>query len=141
MGISFGGMNKVFISHLHADHKSDLSAICCFGPANDRRSRLYVCDSAPSGVWSPNISGRPYDDGTRYRFPACVSNAGSRWMHIRSNQVAISPALFPNRAEASRHHRAREGGLRRSISATIRNYFILDRQTDFSYDSSICSVP
>ena len=34
MGISASRMDKVFISHLHADHMSDLSAIYCFGPSD-----------------------------------------------------------------------------------------------------------
>jgi ribonuclease Z len=67
MGISFGRMDKVFISHLHADHMSDLSAIYCFGPANDRKSPLYVFGQSPSGVRSPRWGNNPpkyYNDGT-----------------------------------------------------------------------------
>jgi ribonuclease Z len=68
MGISFGRMDKIFISHLHADHMSDLSAIYCFGPANDRKSPLYVWGQGPSGVQSPRWGDNPpkyYNDGTR----------------------------------------------------------------------------
>jgi ribonuclease Z len=64
MGISASRMDKIFISHLHADHMSDLSAIYCFGPANDRRWPLYVWSHGPSGVKSPRPPRRVYDDGT-----------------------------------------------------------------------------
>ncbi len=67
MGVSFGRMDKIFISHLHADHMSDLSAIYCFGPANDRKSPLYVFGQSPSGVRSPRWGNNPpkyYNDGT-----------------------------------------------------------------------------
>jgi ribonuclease Z len=65
MGIPYGRMNKVFITHLHADHMSDLSAIYCFGPSEDRKSPLYVWGHGPSGVESPKGSGKYYDDGTK----------------------------------------------------------------------------
>jgi len=64
MGISASRMDKIFISHLHADHMSDLSAIYCFGPANDRKWPLYVWGHGPSGVKSPKPPRRLYNDGT-----------------------------------------------------------------------------
>jgi ribonuclease Z len=64
MGISASRMDKIFISHLHADHMSDLSAIYCFGPANDRKWPLYVWSHGASGVKSPKPPRRLYDDGT-----------------------------------------------------------------------------
>lgn len=66
MGISFSRMDKIFITHLHADHMSDLSAIYCFGAAGDRKWPLYVWGHGPSGVLSPAWGGNPerhYDDG------------------------------------------------------------------------------
>ena len=33
MGIPMRNMNKIFLTHLHADHTSDLTHIYCFGPA------------------------------------------------------------------------------------------------------------
>lgn len=47
-------MDKVFISHLHADHLNDLIHTYCFGPASDRKSPLYVWGSKPSGVKNPS---------------------------------------------------------------------------------------
>jgi ribonuclease Z len=61
-GIPYGRMDKIFIAHLHADHMGDLSAIYCFGEANDRKSPLYVWGPGPSGVPDP-YTGYIYDDG------------------------------------------------------------------------------
>ena len=54
MGIGFGRMDKIFLTHLHGDHMSDLTHIYCFGPSADRKSPLYV--------WGPNASGFEYTD-------------------------------------------------------------------------------
>jgi ribonuclease Z len=64
-GVGYGRMDKVFISHLHGDHMSDLTHIYCFGPSADRWSPLYVWGPGPSGVRSPRPPRRLYDDGTR----------------------------------------------------------------------------
>ncbi len=66
MGIPYGRMDKIFITHLHADHMSDLSTIYCFGPSEDRKSPLFVWGQGPSGVESPACGDNPpkrYDDG------------------------------------------------------------------------------
>lgn len=68
MGIGYGRMDKIFITHLHADHMSDLCAIYCFGPSEDRKSPLYVWGHGPSGITSPAWGGNPprqYNDGTK----------------------------------------------------------------------------
>jgi ribonuclease Z len=67
MNVGFGRMNKIFLTHLHGDHASDLSHIYCFGPSGDRKSPLYVWGPGPSGVQSPAWGDNPpryYDDGT-----------------------------------------------------------------------------
>jgi ribonuclease Z len=61
-GIAYSRMDKIFIAHLHADHMSELSAIYCFGEANDRKSPLYIWGPGPSGVPDP-YTGYIYDDG------------------------------------------------------------------------------
>ena len=61
--VGYRRMDKVFISHLHGDHMTDLVHTYCFGPAGDRKSPLYVWGSKPSGVESPSGSGIYYDDG------------------------------------------------------------------------------
>ncbi len=68
MGIPMRRMDKVFKTHLHGDHISDLTHLYCFGPSADRKSPLYI--------WGPSASGLPaytnpatgitypvYDDG------------------------------------------------------------------------------
>lgn len=68
MGIKMSQMDKIFLTHLHGDHMSDLTHIYCFGPAEDRKSPLYIWGPANSGFTytdpEGNITG-PYDDGTR----------------------------------------------------------------------------
>lgn len=54
MGISPSRMDKVFLTHLHGDHVSDLITLYCFGPSQDRKSPLYLfgpsADSADEGT-------------------------------------------------------------------------------------------
>ncbi len=64
MEIPYSRMNKIFLTHLHADHMSELSAIYCFGEAVDRRFPLYVWGPSASGVPDP-VTGGVYQDGTR----------------------------------------------------------------------------
>lgn len=63
MGIPFGKMNKVFISHLHGDHMSDLTHIYCFGPSGDRKTPLYVWGPSRSGQKNPKAPPDYYEDG------------------------------------------------------------------------------
>lgn len=54
LGIAFSRMDKIFLTHLHGDHMSDLPFIYCFGPSSDRKTPLYV--------WGP--TGDSSDEGT-----------------------------------------------------------------------------
>lgn len=63
-GIPYARMDKIFITHLHADHMSELSAIYCFGESADRKSPLYVWGPSKSGVADP-VTGEVYDDGIK----------------------------------------------------------------------------
>jgi ribonuclease Z len=56
MGIPFSRQTRVFLTHLHGDHVSDLVTLYCFGPANDRKTPLHV--------YGP--SGDTPEDGTAY---------------------------------------------------------------------------
>jgi ribonuclease Z len=61
MGIPSSRMTRVFLTHLHADHMSDLTTLYCFGPAHDRQTPLHVY--GPSG---PKLNGVEYtSQGTR----------------------------------------------------------------------------
>jgi ribonuclease Z len=69
MNVGYGRMNKIFLTHLHADHTGDLAHIYCFGPSADRKSPLWVWGGGASGVRNPNyVDGGSapeyYDDGT-----------------------------------------------------------------------------
>lgn len=64
MGIPPSRMDKVFLTHLHADHMSDLTHIYCFGPSSDRKSPLYVWGPGKSNVPDPE-TGVIHSDGTR----------------------------------------------------------------------------
>lgn len=63
LGIPFSKMDKVFITHLHGDHMSDLTHIYCFGPSMDRKSPLYVFSHGNSTVTNPTGAPATYDDG------------------------------------------------------------------------------
>jgi ribonuclease Z len=65
MNIQYSRMNKIFLTHLHADHMSDLTHIFCFGPGGGRYSPLYVWGPGPSGVKNPKAPPKTYDDGTK----------------------------------------------------------------------------
>jgi ribonuclease Z len=55
-GVPYSRMDKIFLTHLHADHMSDLLFIYCFGPSTDRKTPLFIC--GPSG-------DKP-EEGTRF---------------------------------------------------------------------------
>ncbi len=42
MGVAYSRMTKIFLTHLHADHMSDLMFIYCFGPSVDRMTDQHV---------------------------------------------------------------------------------------------------
>jgi ribonuclease Z len=63
LGIPMRKMDKIFLTHLHGDHMSDLTHIYCFGPAQDRKSPLYIWGPGPSGLTDPVNSHVYNDDG------------------------------------------------------------------------------
>jgi ribonuclease Z len=68
MGIPMSKMNKIFLTHLHGDHMSDLTHIYCFGPAEDRKSPLYLWGPNNSNFTYTDLDGNkrgPYEDGTK----------------------------------------------------------------------------
>ena len=68
MGIPMSKMNKVFLTHLHGDHMSDLTHIYCFGPSGDRKSPLFLWGPKNSGFTYTDPDGKirgPYEDGTK----------------------------------------------------------------------------
>lgn len=47
MGVTPARMDKIFLTHLHGDHTSDIITIYCFGPSQDRKWPLQIF--GPSG--------------------------------------------------------------------------------------------
>lgn len=64
MGIRYAKMDRIFLTHLHGDHTSDLTHIYCFGPAADRKSPLYIWGPSPSGIEDPLVPDLYHEDGT-----------------------------------------------------------------------------
>ena len=64
MGVPYSRMDKIFLTHLHGDHMSDLTYIYCFGPSNDRKTPLYVW--GPTGPDASSPEGLQTNEGTVY---------------------------------------------------------------------------
>jgi ribonuclease Z len=64
MEVPYSRMEKIFLSHLHADHMSELSGIYCFGESIDRKFPLYVWGPSASGHPDP-VTGEIHQDGIR----------------------------------------------------------------------------
>ncbi|HNZ49652.1 MAG TPA: guanitoxin biosynthesis MBL fold metallo-hydrolase GntH [Candidatus Hydrogenedentes bacterium] len=71
MGVTPARMDKIFLTHLHGDHTSDIVTIYCFGPSQDRKW--------PLQVWGP--SGDSAEDGTN---AFCANLARMMHWHIES---------------------------------------------------------
>ena len=101
MEVGFGRMDKVFLTHLHGDHMSDLTHIYCFGCSSDRLSPLYVFGPSASGIKNPRPPHNLYDDGTK-AFCSHLREA-LRW---HSESFSFQPtsykAGYPTAAEIQR---------------------------------------
>ncbi|OPY64535.1 MAG: Ribonuclease BN [Syntrophorhabdaceae bacterium PtaU1.Bin034] len=63
MGIPFSRMDKIFLTHLHGDHMSDLTHIYAFGPSGDRKTALKIWGPSRSNMTNPTTGENP-NDGT-----------------------------------------------------------------------------
>lgn len=54
MGVPWSKMRKIFLTHLHGDHTSDLTHVYCFGPQGDGKSPLYLFGPSRSGLRNPD---------------------------------------------------------------------------------------
>jgi ribonuclease Z len=92
LGVPLSRMDKIFLTHLHGDHMSDLTHIFAFGPAFDRKTPLYVWGPTDSLVPDP-VTGRTYTDGTK-AFCALLREA-ARWhtesFSFQSTQTLTNP--------------------------------------------------
>ncbi len=62
LGVPLSRMDKIFLTHIHGDHMSDLTHIYCFGPGYDRKSPLYVWGPTASGLKDPGQPGVYYNN-------------------------------------------------------------------------------
>ena len=67
LGIPLDFIDKVFLTHLHADHMGDLSGFWIYGPQNNR--------SVPLRVWGPGGGGTRPEWGTK----AAMENMKEMW--------------------------------------------------------------
>lgn len=67
MGVPWSRMRKIFLTHLHGDHTSDLTHIYCFGPQGDGKSPLYLWGPSRSGIRNPDF-GQPTQQYTNPEF-------------------------------------------------------------------------
>jgi ribonuclease Z len=61
MDIPWSKVSRVFLTHLHGDHTSDLTHIYCFGPQGDRKFPLSIWGPGPSGVRNPTAGDADQD--------------------------------------------------------------------------------
>jgi ribonuclease Z len=76
MGVPYSRMTKIFLTHLHGYHMSDLLFIYCFGPSTDRLTPLYVW--GPSGPTNDPISmvACPEEGTTNF---CALTMAAAKW--------------------------------------------------------------
>ena len=55
-------MRKIFLTHLHGDHTSDLTYMYCFGPQRDAKSPMYLWGPSKSCVPNPWFGHKDYDE-------------------------------------------------------------------------------
>ena len=77
MQVPYSRMTKVFLTHLHADHTTDVVPLYCFGPAVDRYT--------PLRIWGP--SGDRPDLGVKYMMETGLK-AYTNW-HTRSFMTVV----------------------------------------------------
>lgn len=73
-GVGFGRMDKIFLTHLHADHMNDLIQVYGFGNSSDRKSPLFVWGHGKSGVPNPGMT--PAINSTAGPLQEIVDSAG-----------------------------------------------------------------
>ena len=62
MQVAASKMRKIFLTHLHGDHTSDLTYMYCFGPQRDAKSPMYLWGPSKSCVPNPWFGHKDYDE-------------------------------------------------------------------------------
>lgn len=90
MGVPYSRMDKIFLTHLHGDHMSDLMFIYCFGPSTDRLTPLYVW--GPSGPTNDPIShlACPEEGTTNF---CQLTKVAAKW---HTNSFSFLPTGLPD---------------------------------------------
>ena len=66
MQVPASRMRRIFLTHLHGDHTSDLTYIYSFGPQRDGKSPLYLWGPSKSYVRNPWYGSRQYPGEPEY---------------------------------------------------------------------------
>jgi ribonuclease Z len=66
MQVPASKMRRIFLTHLHGDHTSDLTYIYAFGPQRDGKSPLYLWGPSKSYVRNPWFGKREYPEEPEY---------------------------------------------------------------------------
>lgn len=141
MNVGYGRMTKIFLTHLHGDHMSDLVHIYCFGPSGDRKSPQFVWGPGPSGLRNPDYDPTDetrgpefYDDGTR-AFCKHLREA-CRWHTESFSFQTTSYTLYqpPTRADWGLPHEPRPVGNDSDRDA----YALIPIELDWTLPSEQC---
>jgi ribonuclease Z len=78
MQIPASKMRRIFLTHLHGDHTSDLTYIYAFGPQRDGKSPLYLWGPSRSYVRNPWFGKREYPDLATPKSKPCFRTMDGR---------------------------------------------------------------
>jgi ribonuclease Z len=97
MQIPFSRMTKIFLTHLHLDHTSDLAWIYTFGPSGDRFTPLQVWGPSgdkPEYGTKANIEGiKVLSQWHRPSFASCIDVGKAYELEIRELDYRLNPGI------------------------------------------------
>ena len=97
MQVPFSRMTKIFLTHLHLDHTSDLAWIYTFGPSGDRFTPLQVWGPSgdkPEYGTKANIEGiKTLSQWHRPSFASCIDVGKAYDLEIRELDYRLNPGI------------------------------------------------
>src|SRR5206468_5284017 len=97
MQVPFSRMTKIFLTHLHLDHTSDLAWIYTFGPSGDRFTPLQVWGPSgdkPEYGTKANIEGiKVLSQWHRPSFASCIDVGKAYELEIRELDYRLNPGI------------------------------------------------